>query len=152
MDRIVLLGRGGAGKSTLARRLGDRTGAPVIELDAHFWQPGLAPTPPEAWAIAQAELIEQPRWVMDGDLGPYDVVGPRLVAADTIVVLDFGLARCAWRAVRRSRERMEFWIWIALWRRRNRPGLLRAARATGAEVVVLRSPRQVEAWLARMCP
>ena len=38
----MILGRGAAGKSTLARQLGDLTGLPVIELDTMFWQPGLS--------------------------------------------------------------------------------------------------------------
>lgn len=36
----MILGRGGAGKSALARKLGEVTGLPVVELDALFWQPG----------------------------------------------------------------------------------------------------------------
>src|SRR5437879_1477660 len=43
VQRVVILGRGGAGKSTAARRLGELVGLPIIELDKHFWQPGLAP-------------------------------------------------------------------------------------------------------------
>jgi hypothetical protein len=50
---------------------------------------------------------------MDGDFGPYDVLDVRLQAADTVVFLDFSPARCAWRAVRRSRERADFWWWPA---------------------------------------
>jgi hypothetical protein len=37
MKRVVVLGRGGAGKSSFARRLGSTTGIPVVELDKHFW-------------------------------------------------------------------------------------------------------------------
>lgn len=40
MKRVVILGRGGAGKSTLAARLGEITGLPVIELDKSFWRAG----------------------------------------------------------------------------------------------------------------
>jgi adenylate kinase family enzyme len=36
IERLVVLGRGGAGKSMLSRRLGEITGLPVVELDAHF--------------------------------------------------------------------------------------------------------------------
>lgn len=50
----------------------------------------------------QEELAARPRWIMDGDLGQYDVLGPRLVAADTVLVLDFSLVRCIWRAAPRG--------------------------------------------------
>ena len=40
--RIVVLGCAGSGKTTLAQRLGERTGAPVICLDA-VWQPHWGP-------------------------------------------------------------------------------------------------------------
>jgi adenylate kinase family enzyme len=43
--RVIIVGPGAAGKSTLAVRLGDITGVPVIELDKLFWRPGLAATP-----------------------------------------------------------------------------------------------------------
>jgi dephospho-CoA kinase len=41
--RVVILGRGGAGKSTFAARLGAVTGIPVIELDTVFWRADLTP-------------------------------------------------------------------------------------------------------------
>jgi len=41
VKRVVILGRGGSGKSILASKLGEVTGLPVIELDKTFWQPGL---------------------------------------------------------------------------------------------------------------
>jgi adenylate kinase family enzyme len=126
MRRVVILGRGGAGKSTLARRLGSITGLPVIELDRHFWQPGLAPTPLGRWATIQRELTSNEAWIMDGDLGPYDVVDVRLRAADTVIVLDLSFPRCAWRALRRSRERADFWLW--LWSYRLRRLLVEVAR------------------------
>src|SRR4051812_1504634 len=49
MRRIVVLGRGGAGKSTLAARLGAALALSVIELDKHFWAPDLTPTPKNQW-------------------------------------------------------------------------------------------------------
>ena len=87
-------------------------GVPVIELDKHFWRPGLRPLPPGEWTRVQQRLAAQPGWVMDGDLGPYDVLSGRLAHADTVIVLDYGFAVCAWRAARRSRETMGFWLWF----------------------------------------
>ncbi len=55
-------------------------------------------------------------WIMDGDLGTYDVLTPRLRTADTICWLDFALWRCAWRSLRRGRERADYWQWVLLYR------------------------------------
>jgi Isopentenyl transferase len=99
MNRVVILGLRASGKSTLAIRLGEITGLPVIELDRVFWQSGLLPTHRDQWIELQQRLVEQDRCIMDGDLGPYDAVEVRLRAADTILLLDFSLVRCAWRAL-----------------------------------------------------
>ena len=150
MRRVVVLGRGAAGKSTFATALSKRTGLPLIELDRVFWQPGLVPMAPDEWVAAQLSLVAEATWILDGDLGPYDVVQPRLAAADAVFIFDFPLWRCAWRAVRRSRERMDFWRWVIPWRRRSRPALMAAvdADARGAVVRVLRTPREAARVLA----
>ena len=98
MKRVVVLGRGGAGKSTVAVQLGMLIGLPVIELDKYFWSSDLTPLPAEQWNALQRKLVSAERWILDGDLGPYDALDVRLQAADTVIVLDFALWRCAWRA------------------------------------------------------
>ena len=40
MERIVIIGCGGAGKSTLARQLGKKLNIPVVHLDKLWWKPG----------------------------------------------------------------------------------------------------------------
>ncbi len=150
MRRVVILGRGASGKSTLARRLGDITGLPVIEVDKIFWQPGLIATPREQWVAMQGKLVAGDRWIMDGDLGPCDAVEVRLRAADTIIFLDFSLVRCAWRAIRRSRERGDFWRGLLAYRYQNRP-ILRAAIAThgpNAVLHVFRGPKALGRFVA----
>lgn len=148
----MILGRGGAGKSTLARRLGERTGLPVIELDSLFWKPGPTATDPVTWASLAKSLAEDDEWIMDGDLGPYDsALDVRLRRADTVIVLDFSFARCAWQAARRGREVAEFWRWVWTYRRDGLPRLTEAiaTHAPQADVRVLRSPRTVRRFLAQ---
>ena len=149
MKRVVILGRGGAGKSVLAQKLSRRLDIPVTELDSIFWQPGLRPTPEPHWAEIQRKLVAPDRWIIDGDLGPYDTgLELRLGAADTVILLDFPLWRCVWRALRRSRETREFWAWLYRYRRDSLPAIRDAiaTRAPHATVHILRNPRQVR-WL-----
>jgi adenylate kinase family enzyme len=144
------MGRGAAGKSTAAVQLGRITGLRVLELDQHFWRPGLAPMPADEWTQLQHALAAPGRWIMDGDLGPYDAPAARLERADTVLILDFSLARCAWRAARRSRERADFWWWLLTWRVRSRRPVLRAVAtfAPHAEVHILRTPDELGRFLS----
>ena len=150
MDRVVVLGRGGAGKSALAASLGVLTRLPVIELDKHFWSSDLTPLPMDQWKALQRNLVGAERWILDGDLGPYDAPEVRLSAADTVIVLDFALWRCAWRAARRSRENLAFWRWLISYRRRSLPTVMTAmaVHARDAEIYLLRKPRDVRRFLA----
>jgi nicotinamide riboside kinase len=152
MKRVVIIGPGASGKSTLARRLGEITGLPVVELDKVFWRPGLVETPREQWVEIQRKLICEDEWIMDGDLGPYDAVEVRLRAADTVIFLDFSVLRCAWRALRRSRERVDFWLWLLRYRFQSRPLLMKAVSecAPTAMVHILRNPKAVGRFLAEL--
>jgi adenylate kinase family enzyme len=152
MKRVAILGRGGAGKSLLAQKLSSMLDLPVIELDSVFWQPGPRPTPEQEWAEIHRRLVVRDRWIIDGDLGPYDTgLGLRLRAAETVIVLDFPLWRCAWQALRRSRETREFWAWVLRYRRDTLPTIITAiaTRAQHADVHILRNPRQVRRFLRR---
>ena len=150
MRRVVIFGPGASGKSTLAIQLSQITGLPVIELDKEFWRPGLAATPREEWIEIQERLIERNGWILDGDLGPYDAVEVRLQAADTIIILDFSLVRCAWRAIRRSRERADFWLWLLRYRHQSRPYLTKAIAqyAPHATLHVIRNPVALRRFVA----
>jgi adenylate kinase family enzyme len=149
MRRILIIGPGASGKSTLARQLGEITGLRVIELDRIFWQPGLKETPRSQWEEMQRVLALENEWIMDGDLGPYDAIEVRLRAADTIIFLDFTFVRCAWRAIRRSRERIDFWRWLFQYRRQSRPFLMKAinAHAPTAALHLLSNPKAVKQFL-----
>ena len=76
----------------------------------------------------------------------------RLGAADTVIVLDFPLLLCAWRAMRRSQERGDFWRWLFTYRRRSRPVRLQtiATHAGHADLHVLSSPRADRSFLTQV--
>ena len=149
----MILGRGAAGKSALARRRGDLTGLPVIELGTLFWQPGPTPAEPAGWAARQDELCSRGTWIIDGDLGPCDQdLGMRLSAAGTIIVLDLAFPRVAWRTLRRGRERAGYWRWVWAGRRRYLPQIrtVITANAPRARLLVLRSPGAVRRFISAL--
>lgn len=94
----------------------------------------------------QEVLVRRDTWIMDGDLGPFDAVEVRLRAADTVVILDLPTLVCAWRSLRRSRERADFWRWLLVWRGRYKPRLMRgiAEHAGQAELFVVGNQRQAD--------
>lgn len=89
---------------------------------------------------------------MDGDLGPNDAVEVRLRAADTIILLDFSIIRCAWRALWRSRERADFWRWLVAYPFQSRPILMQAVaeHAASPDPRVSRDPRAVRRFVAEV--
>jgi adenylate kinase family enzyme len=150
MKRVVIIGRGASGKSTLAVRLGEITGLPVVEVDKVFWRPGSVATPRDQWVVIQERLVAEEKWIMDGDLGPYDAVEIRLRAADTVLFLDFSLFRCGWQAIRRSHEGVDFWRWLMAYRWQSRPILMEAIanHAAKADLHVFRNPKAVRRFVA----
>jgi adenylate kinase family enzyme len=99
MDRIVVVGCGGSGKSVTARRLGDLLGLPVVHLDTLYYDRDWNTLPADQFATRQRELVIQPRWIIDGNYA--STLPIRLTSADTIIFLDLGPVTCLWGVTRR---------------------------------------------------
>ncbi len=99
MQRILILGSSGSGKSTLARQLGNSLNLPIVHLDQHFWHSGWVETPMKQWQPIVNSLIQQERWILDGNYRR--TLDARLQAADTAVFLDLPAWLCMYRAIKR---------------------------------------------------
>jgi adenylate kinase family enzyme len=99
MSRIVILGCAGSGKTTLARQLGERTGAPVICLDA-IWQPGWNEKDVPAFRTLLEKAHAGDEWISDGNfaVASFDI---RLQRATLVIWLEDSKISCAWRAITR---------------------------------------------------
>lgn len=92
--RIMVIGSGGAGKSTFARALAMHTGLPLIHLDRHYWRPGWVPTPDAAWDECVRQLSSADSWIIDGNYSR--TLSIRVQRCDAIV---FSSSTCpAWSA------------------------------------------------------
>ena len=151
MQRVAVVGSGGAGKTTFAVACSEATGLPVVHLDKHFWHPGWIESDPEDWRERQADLLIGDEWIADGNYG--NTLDLRLSLADTIIWLDFSRYVCLLGAVRRilfhfgrpvqatgcpERFDWEFLKWVWKFPQESRPKLLSAIDRHGREVDVLR--------------
>ena len=69
MKRVLVIGCGGAGKTTLSRQLSVLTGLPVIHLDQYFWKRGWIAEEKHRWKDKVQELARAEEWIMDGNYG-----------------------------------------------------------------------------------
>ncbi len=165
MRRVLVIGSGGAGKSTVARRLGQLLDIEVKHLDKFYWRSGWQETPKEDWLRTVTELTSGESWIMDGNYG--GTLEFRIQHCDTIIFLDMPRLLCLWRIFKRrllyrnrSRpdiaegcsERLdwEFIQWIWNYSRRTRPKVVKLLEehSHSKQVVWLRSNAEVERFLA----
>jgi adenylate kinase family enzyme len=174
-DRIVILGRTGSGKTTLARELAAARGVPHVELDSLYFGPEFSTAPLPVLRQRTSEALAGDRWVTDGNKRAVrDLVWPR---ADTVIWLDYPAYVSMWRLAKRARSRTAALSAEAAQthRRARLPtqmlaaarGVLRALRShrrlrheyprllsepanEHLAVARLRSPRATREWMARV--
>ncbi|MGL5836693.1 MAG: DNA topology modulation protein [Waterburya sp.] len=167
--RIAIIGCCGAGKSTLAKSLGEKLNLPVIHLDTHYWQPGWQETEQNEWLAKQQELIKGDRWIIDGNYG--GTMNIRLAKADTVIWLDFNRYVCLWRVLKRylqyagntrpdmakgcpERFNWEFLQYVWNFSQIHRPRILEklAKCEDNKQIIILEKPYQVLNLLKQITP
>ena len=163
MERIIIIGCGGAGKSTLARQLGEKLQLPVVHLDKLFWLPGWAEREQEDFdALLRVEMVKE-QWIMDGNFNR--TLPERLARCDTVIYLDFSRMACLWGVIKRNltnrgkvRPDMgegcpekidwEFLKWIWNFNKNKRERYYRMLNeAEGKQTIVLKNRRMVKRFL-----
>jgi adenylate kinase family enzyme len=156
LDRIVILGCAGSGKTTLAKRICEATGSTLICLDS-IWRPMWTDADVPRFREILTEAHGQDRWVSDGNFATatFDV---RLPRATLILWLERPRSVCVRRAILRPFSPDEPHSLRDLWKvlkfvwnfnRRNRPLIekTRLASAPGVPVRVLRTDEEVDRFV-----
>jgi hypothetical protein len=174
-ERILILGRTGSGKTTLARDLAAAIGVPHVELDSLYFGPDFSTAPLDLLRERTSAAIAGDRWVTDGNKRAVrDLVWPR---ADTIIWLDYPFYVSLWRLAKRARRRTSALsaqaaetgrrsglpkqllaaakgVFTALrshrGQRREYPRMFARPENRHLAVARLRSPRATRQWLARV--
>mgnify|MGYP001019937704 CR=1 FL=1 len=166
MDRILVLGSAGSGKSTLSRKLGSIFDLPVIHLDRYYWNPNWVPTSDEEWDQRVEALSRQERWIIDGNYSR--TLDIRIGRADTIIFLDMPTLLCIYRVIKRRvmyhrktrpdlnercPEKLDwaFLKWVWNFRRRSRPRVVQKLQEASSEkqIIILKNRKQVDDFIRR---
>ena len=92
MERILVIGSPGAGKSTFSRRLREGTGLPLYYLDMLWHRPDRTTVEMEVFDRELGKILEKDRWIIDGNY--IRTLEMRLKACDTVFFLDYPLEVC----------------------------------------------------------
>lgn len=163
MERILIIGCGGAGKSTLARQLGEKLDLPVVHLDRIFWLPGWVEMEREAFDDRVRQELEKPKWIIDGN---YNRTMPQRIAkCDTVIYLDFSRFACLLGVLKRvitnhgkvrpdmgegcpERFDLDFLKWVWNFNQEKREKYYRLLNeAEGKQTIVLKNRRMVRRFL-----
>lgn len=174
-ERILIVGRTGSGKTTLARELAAALGVPHVELDSLYFGPDFSRAPQALLRDRTNAALAGDYWVTDGNKRAVrDLAWPR---ADTLIWLDYPLYVSLWRLGKRALTRTSTLSAQAVQsgRRRGLPkqmlaaarGVLTALRSHRGQrreyprlfaqpanrhlaVARLRSPHAARQWFARV--
>lgn len=170
VDRVLVYGVTGSGKTTLAGRLGELTGLPWHEVDALTWEPGWRQVPEAEQHRRVRALIAGDRWILDSGYG--SMLPFLLPRTELVVGLDYGRSRTFWWLVRRTfsriRDQQEIcngnteslrqllgrnsilrWHLTSYARKRERMAAW-SNDPEAPDIVRFRHPRETDAWLLRL--
>lgn len=110
MQKVLVIGSPGAGKSTFSRKLRDATGLPLYYLDMIWHRPDKTNISREELTARQREIIKTPKWIIDGNY--LSTMELRLKNCDTVFFLDYPLEVCLAGAKARIGTKREDIPWI----------------------------------------
>lgn len=166
MERIIIIGCPGAGKTTLAMALKETLGLPLVHLDQLWWGDNWQHVTREEFDSRLAMAVNMERWIIDGNYSR--TIGMRLSRCDTIIYLDFTRWQCLLGMFQRvlgsygkhrpdmggnCKERFdpEFVKWIWNFNDQNRVrNYAWIAEAKHARAIVLKNRREVKQFLASL--
>ena len=163
MQKIMVIGCPGSGKSTFSIALHEKTGIPLFHLDMMYWNADRTTVEKAEFRRRLGEALIQDAWIIDGNYG--STMEMRLQSCDTVIFLDYPVEVCL-DGVRARRgkprpdmpwiekedeEDPEFLDFIRRYRAESRPRVLELLRQYGdREIHVFACRAEADAFLERL--
>ena len=92
MNRIMVIGCPGSGKSTFSKALHEITDIPLYHLDMMYWNADRTTVDKAVFREKLSGTIQKSQWIIDGNYG--STIELRLQACDTVIFLDYPVDVC----------------------------------------------------------
>ena len=158
MQRIVVIGCPGSGKSRLSRALHNKTGIPLYHLDMMYWNADKTTVEKSVFLERLSAVLEKDEWIIDGNYA--STMELRMAACDTVIFLDYPLDVCLDGIRERqgkprsdmpwieTEEDAEFISFIKGYNEQQKPKVLALFEKYGDKsIIVFKSREQADAFL-----
>ena len=92
MNKAIIIGCPGSGKSTFSRALHEKTNLPLYHLDMLYWNSDRTTVSKEVFRERLQSVLVLKKWIIDGNYG--STIEMRLKECDTVFFLDYPLEVC----------------------------------------------------------
>lgn len=160
MRKVLVIGCPGAGKSTFARKLSEKTGLPLYYLDMIWHKADRTTISAEEFDTALSDIMINEQWILDGNY--QRTIPMRLKEADTVFFFDMPLDVCLSGAVERlGKERVDmpwkdevlddkFRQWIIDFPKNQLPIINHLLESYGGNVVRFTSRQEADEYISRL--
>lgn len=99
MERILIIGGNGCGKTTLAQTLASKLEIHLIHLDKLYWRDNWESASKDEFDDLLIKELSKSKWIIDGNMNR--TIPLRLKYCDTVIYMDFSRTRCVYGAIKR---------------------------------------------------
>ena len=158
MNKVIVIGCPGSGKSTFSRALHELTGLPLYHLDLLNWNSDKTTVDKKVFIEKLKNVIAQDSWIIDGNYG--STIELRLKECDRVFFLDYPVDVCIdgvksrqgktrsdmpWTETEDDEEFLEF---IKNYNSQSRPHVLNLLEQySKKEIVVFKSREEADKYL-----
>ncbi len=99
MQKIIVIGNAGSGKTTFSKALAEKLNLPLVHLDKIFWCGKWHHISRESFDKILDEELQKDSWIIDGNFNR--TLPRRLKECDTVFYFDLPTISCLWGSTKR---------------------------------------------------
>ena len=162
LEKVIVIGCSGSGKSTFARKLSAITNLPLYYLDMIWYKPDKTTLTEDEFDKRVSILLQKDKWIIDGDYKR--TLEIRLIHCDTVFLLDIPTHICLESARSRiGKQRVDLpWLetefeedfkqWICNYQENSLPQILTLLEKhkDGKQIVIFKTRKEIDDYLKRL--